>query len=262
MKKLVNVLLILAVFILPALKIWPQTNADAAPVFSQKPSIVLDLWKNEGRNKYQDYVKLTNATLTGSISFNIYGYDSKSDNWTLIGSAGLKGYCDADTVNSPWRGKMSEFRYLAVHSLDDKKFQAQAVPYRNDIYITIFDTAIKTETNKTQSNDNAPVFDTKSSVVLDMSGKGQYNDYVKLKNVTTTQNASFNIYGYSQKSNQWVIIGPARLKKYNDTDTVSSPWRGRINEFRWLAVHSLEGISFNAQAATNRNDITIMIGDK
>jgi len=41
--------------------VTPAKPADTPPVFNQQPSIVLDLWKYESRNKYQDYVKLTNA---------------------------------------------------------------------------------------------------------------------------------------------------------------------------------------------------------
>jgi len=259
---LVSVFLIEIIFFLLAASVWSQTNPDAVPVFDKKPSTVLDLWKNGSKGKYKDYVRLTNATLRQNISFTIYGYEQKSGKWIQIGSAQLKNHGDKDTVDSPWRDRMNEFRWLAVHSLDNIQFDAQAITNSNDIFITIFENV---EVSKPLSNDNAPVFDAQSAVVLDLwenRGKGKYKDYVKLKNGTMNQNISFNIYGYDQKNNQWLIIGPARLKSISDTDTVDSPWRGRMNKFRWLAVHSLDNISFDVQAVTNSNDIIIMIIDK
>jgi len=258
----VSVFLIGTVFFLLAASAWSQTNPDAVPVFDKNPSTVLDLWKDGNKGKYKDYVKLTNATLHQNISFIIYGYEQESDKWVQIGSAHLKKHCDIDTVNSLWRGRMNKFRWLAVHSLDNIKFDTQFITNSNDIFITIFESI---GVSKPQSDDNAPVFDVQSSVVLDLwenRGKGKYKDYVKLTNGIINLNISFNIYGYDQKNNQWIIIGPARLNGISDTDTVDSPWRGRMNKFRWFAVHSLDNISFNAQAVTKSNDIIIMIIDK
>jgi hypothetical protein len=86
----VSVFLIGTVFFLLAASVWSQTNPDAVPVFDKKPSTVLDLWKDGNKGKYRDYVKLTNATLHQNISFNIYGYEQKSDKWVQIGSAQFK----------------------------------------------------------------------------------------------------------------------------------------------------------------------------
>lgn len=251
------------IFFLFAVKVPAQNMSDAAPAFTQRPSVVLDLWKNGGRGKYEDYVKLTNATSRQDISLNIYGFEQKNSKWILIGSGKLKGFCDFDTVSSSWRGKMNEFRWLAVHSPEGISFDAQALPYRNDIFITIFpagNTAVKPQTI-----DSAPAAAMKPSIIIDLwenRGKGKYKDYIKLTNSTVRQNIMFNVYGYDQENNQWVIIGPAKLDRAGDTDTVDSPWRGRMNEFRWLAIHSLDNISFIVRAEINRNDITVMIMDE
>jgi hypothetical protein len=252
------------IFLLTAAGALAQTSSDAAPKFDKRPSIVLDLWENGGMGKYKDYVKFTNATLKQNISFGVYGYEQNSGSWTEIGTARLKSYCDVDTVDSSYRGRMNEFRWLAVHSTDNTPFYAQALPYRSDILITVF-INITAGMSKPASNDAAPVFNARSSVVLDLwenGNRGKYRDYVKLTNGTKTPNISLNVYGYDEKNNQWIIIGPAQFKKINDTDTVSTAWRGRMNEFRWIAVHSLNDISLNAKAAANRNDITITIIDK
>jgi len=240
-----------------------RSGAVAAPAFTLRPSVVLDLWENGGQGKYKDYVKLTNATSHRNISLNIYGYEEKSLKWILIGAGKLKGFCDFDTVNSSWRGKMKEFRWLAVHSPEGISFDAQALPNRNDIIITIFPTG--NAALKPQSDNSAPAAAMKPSIIIDLwekGGRGKYKDYVKLNNNTLRRNIMFNVYGYDQANNQWVIIGPAILDKYNDTDTVDSPWRGRMNEFRWLAIHSLDNISFDARTEIKHNDIMVMIMDQ
>jgi len=131
---------------------------------------------------------------------------------------------------------------------------------------------------------SAPVFNMQSSMVLDLwakVGKGKYKDNLYLKNGTTNQNLSFNIWGYDQKNNQWVIVGAKRFSSEAETpadptaaawaaawgwavnpDSVDTPWNDKLNQFQWIAIQSLNGISFDVQAAANRNDLTIMVIDK
>ena len=267
-------LLVITFFFLSATIAWSQTNTDTAPSFDQQPSIVLDLWKNGGKGKYKDYVKITNATLKQNISFNVYGYDQKSGKWNLIGSARLKNHSDFDTVNSPWKGKMGEFRWFAIHSLDNIKFDAQAVPFRSDVSVTVFEIITA---GPPPSNDNAPTFEMQSSIVMDLwenGNKGKYKDNINLTNGSKNQNLSFNVYGYDQKNNQWILIGPKRFTSDApdsaaaawgwaiNPDSVDSAWNGRLNEFQWIAIQSLNGASFDVQAVANRNDLTIMVVDK
>ena len=261
------------IFFLSAPIAWSQTKTDVTPVFEQQPSIVLDLWINGGKWKYKDYVKLTNATLHQNISLNVYACDPKGGKWVLIGPAKLKNFCDFDTIDSLWKGRMNEFRWLAIHSLDNINIDAQTVLNRNDILITIFE---NTTTEKPQLIDNAPLFDMQPSVVMDLwenGNKGKYKDNVSLTNQSQNKNLSFNIYGYDKKNNQWIIIGPKKISNTdrihspwellaNLSDTVNTPWKGKLNEFRWFAIHSLDGIEFNAQGMANRNDVVIMIIDK
>jgi hypothetical protein len=105
-------------------------------------------------------------------------------------------------------------------------------------------------------------------------GKGKYKDNLYLKNGTTNQNVSFNIWGYDQKNNQWILLGPKRFTSDApdsaaaawgwaiNPDSVNSAWNGRLNEFQWIAVQSLSDVSFDVQAGANRNDLTIMVVDK
>jgi uncharacterized protein YcfL len=108
---------------------------------------------------------------------------------------------------------------------------------------------------------SAPVFDRPHAIVLDMwsYGSRSYEDYVKVYNSTLHENISFNVFGYDAKNDRWVIIGSARLKKVADRDTIGSPLKGKLDHFRWFAIHSLDNLEFNAQAVISRNDILITV---
>jgi len=107
----------------------------------------------------------------------------------------------------------------------------------------------------------APIFDRPHAIVLDMwsYGSRKYEDYVKVYNSTLHENISFNVFGYDEKNQRWVLIGAARLKKVTDRDTIDSPLNGELNRFRWFAIHSLDNLNFNAQAVINRNDVLITV---
>jgi hypothetical protein len=109
-----------------------------APTFDKPYAIVLDMWSYGSRN-YEDYVKVYNSTLHENISFNVFGYDTKNNRWVLIGSARLKKITDRDTIDSPLNGELKHFRWFAIHSLNNLKFNAQAIIKSNDILITVFE---------------------------------------------------------------------------------------------------------------------------
>jgi hypothetical protein len=275
-------LFLVSVFLVSGAGVWAQANSNTAPAFDQQPSVVLDLWNNGGKGKYKDNVKFSNATLLQNIAFNVHGYDEKNRTWTLIGPAQLKYHSDTDTVKSLMQGKLNAFRWIAVHSpTAGINFTAQTAPYSNDVFITILDSVPAVD--KPQAN-SAPVFDMQSSIVLDLwskVGKGKYKDNLYLKNGTTNQNLSFNIWGYDQKNNQWIIVGAKRYSTEAETpadptaaawgaafgwavnpDSVNTPWKDKLNGFQWFAIQSLNGVSFDVQAVANRNDLTLMVVDK
>jgi hypothetical protein len=255
-----------------------KTDADTAPVFDKQPSVVVDLWKNGGKGKYEDNIKFTNATLQKNVSFTVHGYEQKKGEWTLIGGAKLKYHCDTDTVSSPLSGKIDKFRWLAIYAAGDISFDAQVTPYRNDVLITILDKMpAGFAVGKPLSKNETPVFDVPSSIVLDLwanKGKGKYEDNIKLMSASSHQNISFNVYGYNQKINQWIVIGPKKFSDTNepvtspwgwlagDPDAIDTPWSGDLDQFRWIAIQSLDGISFDAQPTMKSSDINIMIVDK
>jgi len=118
-----------------------------------------------------------------------------------------------------------------------------------------------TTSERARLNESAPVFDRPHAIVLDMwsYGSKRYEDYVKVYNSTLHENISFNVFGYDEKNQRWVLIGAARLKKITDGDTIDSPLNGELNNFRWFAIHSLDNLTFNAQAVINSNDVLITV---
>jgi hypothetical protein len=272
------VLFLITVFLLSAAGVWAQANAGTTPAFDQQPSVVLDLWNNGGKGKYKDNVRFTNATLLQNIVLDLYGYDEKKKEWTQIGTSTLKYHSDADQAKLTKGVKIRNFRWFAVNSPSGAKFEASAVTGSNDIYITILD---KIPTAVKQQGNDAPAFDINSSIVLDLWAKvkGKYEDSLRIENGTTKQNLAFNVWGYNQKLGQWVIMGAKRVgstevdagavvsavmwgwARYSP-DEVDTIYKDKLDDFRWIAVQSLDDISFDVQISASRDDLYLKIVDK
>ena len=106
-----------------------------------------------------------------------------------------------------------------------------------------------------------PAFDRPNSVVLDAwtSLSRRYNDYVKVYNLTTHKSLTFNIFAYDANNGKWLIIGEAELRRINDSDTVDSLYNGKLRQFRWFALQSMDGIDFTAQVLIENDDVNISI---
>ena len=266
-----------AVFFLSAANIWAQTNT--APAFDRQPSVILDLWANGNKGRYKDNVKVRNGTIRGDLFFNVYGYDEKNKDWTLIGPAPLKYHADSESIDKPRSVNIKNFRWFAVHSPADISFDAQGMANdSNDVIITILDKTLAALEAAPQGND-APAFDLQSSKVLDLweKVKGKYKDTIKIRNGFGAKNVAINVWGYDQKNNQWSIIGPKRLSPdpapppvwvywgwYNPAtdDSVDSSWKDRLNTFRWIAVQSLDNLSFDVDVSASRNDLMLTVFKK
>jgi len=127
--------------------------------------------------------------------------------------------------------------------------------------ISVVGCASSLSSSKAEFNIPAPIFDKPHAIVLDMwnYGSRKYEDYVKVYNSTLHDNISFNVFGYDEKNKRWVLIGTANLKKIMDSDTIDSPLNGELKHFRWFAIHSINGLDFNAQAVINRKDVLITV---
>jgi len=139
MKKTNSIFLVFftaAVFFLSAANIWAQANT--APAFDRQPSVILDLWANGNKGRYKDNVKVRNGTIRGDLFFNVYGYDEKNKEWTIIGPVPLKYHADSENIDKPRSVNIKNFRWFAVQSLDDLSFDVDVSASRNDLMLTIF----------------------------------------------------------------------------------------------------------------------------
>jgi hypothetical protein len=269
------VLFIVTIFLLSATSVWAQE----APAFDQQPSVVLDLWANGNKGKYNDNVKVRNGLARENIIFNVYGYDDKKKEWTLIGPAPLKYHADSENIEKARGVSIRNFRWFAVHSPNNIQFDALALTNRNDVILTLIDKAPGIVAAPPQGN-NAPAFDLQSSKVLDLweKVKGKYKDKINIKNAMGTKNVAINVWGYDQKNNQWVLIGPKRLSpdpapppvlvymgfswvwlNPATDESVDMILKDKINTFRWIAVQSLDGISFDVDVAASSNDLNLTV---
>jgi len=263
-------LVIGGIFFLSAVNAAAQTPPPGAPAFDQSPAVVLDLWQSGNKGKYKDNVKFTNAAAVENVSFNIYGCEDKGKEWTLIGPAMLKNFSDTAEVSTS--AKINKFRWFAVHSLKDIPFGAQAVTKNNDILIYIHDTKITGLDVKAAKN-TAPAFEAQPSAVIDLKGKGKYEDNILLLNATKSPKLLFNVFGYDEKNGRWILIGTRNTAEANkgvvfnawvgllpaNPDSINSPWTGEIDDFRYLAVYSVDNIPFNTQVTVGKNDVNITI---
>ena len=103
-----------------------------------------------------------------------------------------------------------------------------------------------------------PVFDKPNSIIIDAWTVGKkYNDFVIFFNSSKRPQASFNVYGYN---GTWALIGPAFLRTFGDRDMVKqSPYNRHLKQFRYFAVESLDGYTFNIQVAINHNDLYLTV---
>ena len=109
-------------------------------------------------------------------------------------------------------------------------------------------------------NTPQPDFDKPNSVIVNASLSGyRYNDYVKLYNLTTHTRLEFHVYAYDENTETWIVIGQGRFRRINDVDTINSVYNRNLKQFRWFAIHSLDGIDFKAQVRIDKNDVRINI---
>jgi hypothetical protein len=89
---------------------------------------------------------------------------------------------------------------------------------------------------------------------------GSFEDYVKLHNKSSDSNIRFNVYLHNPDNSEWFVYGVGILKGPGDTDTIDSDIDG-INNYRYVAVESLNDKDYKYHCYTNHNDLHIDILD-
>lgn len=80
-----------------------------------------------------------------------------------------------------------------------------------------------------EENENAVVFDARTL-------REDYDDYIKLINLTDYCNISFEIYGMRGNRKNWIRLGEAELNGLFDETYLKSKYDGEYDMFRYFAV--------------------------
>ena len=109
-------------------------------------------------------------------------------------------------------------------------------------------------------NYSQPAFDKPNSYVIDsQSTPGKLKDRVRLINQTSEANISFMIYMHEPSMNVWVNYGTARLTGTGDTAYISSNLSGKLSNYRYFAIESLQDTVYNYNYSKRSNDLHITI---
>jgi len=106
-----------------------------------------------------------------------------------------------------------------------------------------------------------PSFEKSSAYVIDsVKAKSRIKDYVKLHNFTNKSDLSFFVYVHHPGTREWLLYGIGTLKDLGDTDTIDSDVRN-IKNFRYFAIESKDGNTYQYQYYARNNDLHINILD-
>ena len=78
-----------------------------------------------------------------NISFKVYVYDPKTNIWLYYGVETLRKLNDTAFIRSGLEGKLRNYRYFAIESMDNRDFKYEITKTRNDLYIYVFQATIK-----------------------------------------------------------------------------------------------------------------------
>ena len=111
--------------------------SDAKPQIDRPNSIVFDA--HSYGTRYYDYVKVYSLIMQPLTTFTVFGYNAHDQRWVPIGIAKLKYVKDRDTIDSPYNGRLKQFRWFAIQSNDGLDFDIGVIIDSNDVKITVID---------------------------------------------------------------------------------------------------------------------------
>lgn len=87
---------------------------------------------------FKDNIRFHNKSMDSGLSFDLYARMSLDAPWEKVGSAFLKGFGDADTVDSSFPIPIASYRYFAVIAQNGKPYRYLVSKERNDLYISVY----------------------------------------------------------------------------------------------------------------------------
>lgn len=228
-----------------------SVTAQDAPNFGNPRAVVLDTASVAGNIK--DNVKLINLSEDENISFTVHAYVQKSKNkqgeWQTYGTGYLKEFYDGDTIDSPLEGKIKSVRYFAIAPDAKGDYKYTIEKKRNDLYINIFSV---NESKDESYKKSAYVFNAQEV-------PGVFKDNFRFICQTQDTNISFTVYVFNDKNERWQKAGVGILKGFGDTDTVSSPLKGTLQNYQYVGIVSRNGKTYTYDVAKSNNDIIITV---
>ena len=107
-----------------------------------------------------------------------------------------------------------------------------------------------------------PAFDKPAAHVIDANAaEGKIKDNIRLRNMSSDSDISFNVYVHDPASKQWILYGKGSLKGAGDTDFIDSDI-GSIKKYRYFAVESLNQKEYTYRATKSHNDLYLAVLDK
>ncbi|MGN0740388.1 MAG: hypothetical protein ACI4LX_09490 [Treponema sp.] len=91
---------------------------------------------NEVAGKFKDNIRFENLSDDSGITFWVYAFNDKSEEWQKVGRAYLKEKSDTDLVDTQL-DKVSGYRYFAVASENEKEYSFSVSKAHNDLYIQV-----------------------------------------------------------------------------------------------------------------------------
>ena len=88
---------------------------------------------------------------------------------------------------------------------------------------------------------------------------GVFKDNFKFISQSQDTNISFTVYVFNDKNEKWKKAGVGILKGFADTDTVSSPLKGTLQNYLYVGIVSRNGKTYTYDVAKANNDIVITV---
>jgi hypothetical protein len=110
------------------------------PDFTKPNSNVFDVVDMYSVSKdIEDNVRLVNRTSKTGIAFKVSLHDPKNFVWIEFGVGELKGPGDMAFISSKLSGRLDNYRYAAIESMDGSEYRYSYYEINSDLYITITD---------------------------------------------------------------------------------------------------------------------------
>ncbi len=105
-----------------------------APTFDNPNAYVFNVAEIKGKAK--DNIRLVSEIFDEVASFKVYVYNEKLDEWLVWGVGTLKGYDDADFVDTKSK-KLKNYQWFAVESVNNREYSYAVSKRHDDLYITV-----------------------------------------------------------------------------------------------------------------------------